>query len=113
MAIQLHLDPSPLRRQSLDSPITQGIEETKAYYVDFEIWGASDSLPVTTPTIVVLNADDTDVTATHCSGGGSVTNSTQVYFTLTAFAAKQKYTVKVKGTWGGSTMATFVKVTGE
>lgn len=113
MAIELRLDDSPLKREILDSPVKQGTEETKVYLVDFATWGATDANPVTSPVINIFDADDVDVTGTHCAGGAAVSNYTQVVFTLTAFAKKQSYLMKVKGTWLSSTMATYCEFIGE
>jgi hypothetical protein len=86
------------RRRALNSPLKQGSSETVKYFVNFEPWGASDSLPCSSPVITVLDEDDTDVTATLCSGGGSVVDNYEVEFTVTSVAAQKKYRVFVKAT---------------
>jgi len=113
MAIQLHLNSSPLRREVLESPVIQGANETKKYFVDFETWGASDANPVTTPDVTVWDADEIDVTSTVCAGGGSVVNDTQVYFTLTAFAKDISYRVEIEGTWDAQTLEAICRFIGD
>ena len=85
-------------RQALNSPLKQGSSETVTYYVDFQDWGATDALPVTSPVITILNNNDTDVTSTLCAGGGSVVSNTEVQFNITAVTAGDRYRVFVKGT---------------
>ena len=87
-----------VRRRALNSPLAQGSAETVKYFVDFQPWGASDSLPVSSPAVKILDQDDGDVTATLCSAGGAVVSDYEVEFTITAVTAGDKYRVFVKGT---------------
>lgn len=86
------------RRRALNSPIRQGASETVKYFVDWQPWGASDSLPCSSPVIKILDEDDTDVTATLCSGGGTVVDNFEVEFVVTSVAAQKKYRIFVKST---------------
>lgn len=58
-----------VRREATNSPLSIGTNETVKFYVDFTNWGASSSLPVSSPVIKILDKYDTDVTSTLCSGG--------------------------------------------
>ena len=113
MAIELTLPSSPLQREILESPIVQGANETKQYYIDFVTWGASDAAPVTTPDVTVYDQDDVDVTTTVCSAGGSVVSDTLVYFILTALVAGNEYKVLVEGVYSSQTYETYFTVEGE
>ena len=87
-----------VRRRALNSPLAQGSVETVKYFVDFQPWGASDSLPASSPVVLILDEDDTDVTSTLCSGGGAVVSDYDVEFTVTAVGAGKRYRVFVKAT---------------
>ena len=87
-----------VRRRALNSPLTQGSVETIKFFVDFQPWGASDSLPASSPVVLILDEDDTDVTSTLCSGGGAVVSDYEVEFTVTAVSAGKRYRVFVKAT---------------
>ena len=56
------------RRRALNSPLRQGSAELVQYFADFTPWGATSSLPVTSPVLKVLDQDGVDVTY-----GGHVT----------------------------------------
>ena len=86
------------RRRALNSPLGHGSSETVKYFVDFQPWGASDSLPVSSPVIKILDQDDEDVTSTLCVGGGTVVSDYEVEFTITSISAGDRYRVFVKGT---------------
>lgn len=87
-----------VRREATNSPLKIGSGETIDFFVDFTDWGASSSLPVTTPVVTILDRKGTDVTSTLCSGGGSVVTDTEVQFTITGATQYQRYRVFVKGT---------------
>lgn len=87
-----------VRRRALNSPLSQGSGETIKYYVDFQPWGASNSLPCTTPVVKILDEDDVDVTSTLCASGGAVVNDYEVEFTVTAVSAQKRYRCFVKTT---------------
>lgn len=87
-----------VRREATNSPLSIGSNETVTFFVDFTNWGASASLPVSSPVITILDKYDTDVTSTLCSGGGSVVSSIEVQFVITAAVRYQRYRVFVKGT---------------
>lgn len=86
------------RRRALNSPLRQGSSETVKYFVDFRPWGASDSLPCSSPGITILDEDDTDVTSTLCAAGGAVVSNYEVEFTITAVSAQKRYRCFVKAT---------------
>lgn len=86
------------RRRALNSPLKQGSGETVKYYVDFQPWGASESLPCSSPVVTILDEDDTDVTSTLCAGGGSVVSNYEVEFTVTSVSAQKRYRCFVKCT---------------
>ena len=87
------------RRRALNSPLKQGQSETVSYFVDFTPWGASQSLPVSTPVVLVLDQDLTDVTATVFSADdAAIIDNVEVQFTLSAFTIGDKYRVFIKGT---------------
>ena len=86
------------RRRALNSPLGQGSAETVKYFVDFQPWGASDSLPVSSPVVTILDQDNVDVTGTLCSGGGAVVSDYEIEFTVTAVSTGDRYRVFVKGT---------------
>lgn len=87
-----------VRRRALNSPLGQGSVETIKYFVDFQPWGASDSLPASSPVVLILDNNDVDVTATLCSGGGTVVSNYEVEFTCTGLTAGDRYRVFVKAT---------------
>lgn len=86
------------RRRALNSPLKHGSSETVKYFVDFSPWGASDSLPCSTPVIKILDEDDTVVTSTLCAGGGTVVDNYEVEMTVTSVAAQKRYRLFVKST---------------
>ena len=87
-----------VRRRALNSPLSQGSVETIKYFVDFQPWGASESLPASSPVVLILDEDDVDITATLCSGGGAVVSDYEVEFTITSVGAGKRYRVFVKAT---------------
>ena len=87
-----------VRRRALNSPLKQGSAETLEYYVDFQPWGASASLPASTPVILILDEDDNDVTSTLCASGGAIVTDYELEFTITAVSADKRYRVFVKAT---------------
>jgi hypothetical protein len=87
-----------VRRRALNSPLHHGSGETVKYFVDFQPWGASASLPCSSPVITILDNDDTDVTSTLCAAGGAVVSDYEVEFTITAVSAAVKYRVFIKST---------------
>ena len=87
-----------VRRRALNSPLAQGSVETVKYFVDLQPWGASESLPASSPVVLILDNNDVDVTATLCSGGGAVVSDYEVEFTVTAVTAGDRYRVFVKAT---------------
>ena len=87
------------RRLAVNSPLKQGVSETVKYYVDFTLWGASSSLPVSSPVIKILDQDDVDKTSVIYSAADvAVVSSVEVEFTLSAMVLKNRYRVFVKGT---------------
>lgn len=87
------------RRRALNSPLKQGSSETVKYFANFDVWGASESLPVSTPVITVLDQDNQDVTTTIFSADdATVVSSTEVEFTLSSMTAGDRYRVFIKGT---------------
>lgn len=82
----------------MNSPLKHGSAETIKYFVDFQPWGASDALPCSSPVVTILDEDDTDVTSTLCSGGGSVVSNYEVEFTITSVSAQKRYRCFVKAT---------------
>ena len=87
-----------IRRRALNSPLSQGSAETMKFFVDFQPWGATASLPCSSPVVTILDEDDGDVTATLCSGGGAVVSDYEVEFTVTAVGAGKRYRIFVKST---------------
>ena len=101
------------RRLAMNSPLKQGASETVKYFVDFQPWGASVSLPCSSPVVKILDEDDLDVTATLCSGGGAVVSDYEIEFTITAIAAQKAYRVYVKSTINSLIGECWTKLVGE
>ena len=101
------------RRLAMNSPLKQGSSETAKYFVDFQPWGATVSLPCSSPVITILDEDDTDVTSTLCSGGGAVVSDYEVEFTITAITAQKAYRVFVKSTINSLIGECWTKLIGE
>jgi hypothetical protein len=88
-----------VRRRALNSPLSQGKNETVKYFVNFDVWGATAALPVSSPVVTVLDQDNSDVTATIFSADdATVVDDTEVEFTLSAITTGDKYRVFIKGT---------------
>lgn len=100
-------------REVANSPQTQGINETVVFFADFSTWGATDSSPCTSPVITCLDEDDTDVTSTLCTGGGTVVANVQVQFTITGVTAGKHYRIFVKATIDSSIFETMLRLDGE
>lgn len=101
------------RRLALNSPLKQGSNETVKYFVDFQPWGASASLPCSSPVITVLDEDDNDVTATVCAGGGSVVTDYEVEFSITSLSAQKAYRVFIRATINSLIGECWTKLFGE
>jgi hypothetical protein len=87
------------RRRALNSPLKQGSAETVKYFVDFTPWGASESFPVSSPVITVLDQDGENVTSTiYSAADAAVIASVEIEFTLSAMTAGDKYRVFIRGT---------------
>jgi hypothetical protein len=103
MAATFHLrlaPPEDFRRESLDSPVEQGINEVRRYLVDMSEWDVDDTDGLATSDatlkVWVLNEhgnDQTDVTTdVYVSGSLSVsTDAPLVYFALENTEAGNKY----------------------
>ena len=103
-----------VRRRALNSPLKQGSAETVRYVVDFTPWGASDSYPVSTPVVTVLDQDDASATSTVFSADdATVISNVEGEFTLSAVTAGDRYRVFVKGTIDGLIGQCWVYVDGE
>lgn len=87
-----------VRRRALNSPLRQGSAETIKYFVDFQPWGASASLPASSPVVLITDEDSTDVTSALCASGGAVVSDYEIEFTITAVNPDKRYRVFVKGT---------------
>jgi hypothetical protein len=116
VAFHLRLAPAEdFRRESLDSPIEQGANETRRYLVDFSEWGVDDTDPVILANTVLKvwsqnenDQDDADVTSTVAAGGIlAVNEGIQAYFALAALTAGTKYRWVVKATLTSNVLEPF------
>ena len=107
-----------VKREALNSPLQQGVNETIKYYVDFSGWGASSDVAIepTTPAPVVtvlLDKDDSDVTSTiFVADDAAVVSDVELEFTLSAFSRYKTYRVYVKVTIGSEIGEMFAYIRG-
>jgi hypothetical protein len=89
-----------VRRESTDSPVPQGKDEKVTYFFDFSVWGASDTIPCTSPDVKVFDTSNgTDATSTILVNGSTqVVNNTEVHFQLQSVTAGIRYRVECKTT---------------
>ena len=97
-------------RRVVESPVTQGIDESRPYEIVFTKWGTPSSPSCK---LYSVTAGFVDVSATCLSGVASVVGSvvtTQVVANLTAGVL---YRMVIAVTIGGSAVSAYLEILGE
>lgn len=99
----------PRSRIIIESPLFQGEDERVAYRLNTTPWGTSPS----SPTVVLYDVDNADVTATYMTGSPSASG---VYITcpiLHSLVDGAQYRMEIKWVDSGNTLETWVDIYGQ
>lgn len=87
-------------RRIIESPLYQGEDEQIVYSLTTTPWGSSP----TGVSVVVKDADGTDVTSSVTSGSATVSGDVITLPTIKSLTAGEEYRLEVKFTTGGDVM---------
>lgn len=96
------------KRYARESPITQGEDESIAYFVDTTPWGGSPSSPT-----VVLKQDGVDVSTTHLTGSATIDVNKVIYPFLHSLVDGVKYRLELLYTYNNNEVEFVCEVWGE
>lgn len=97
-----------IKREVIESPITQGVGESLAYPVTTTPWGSSP-----TSVVVKLYEGATDRSATMLSGSASVLGDVITTPKVTGLTAGHEYRLEVQFTCSGNTYETYCRIFAE
>jgi hypothetical protein len=105
------------RRLALNSPLSQGTGETVKYFANFDVWGASDSYPISSPVIKVLDEKNEDVTygnhvATAVVNAGGAGYAVDDVLTITDAGSSGDATVTVTEVNAGAVVTVSITTAG-
>jgi hypothetical protein len=101
-----------IRREVIQSPFGQGVDEVIAYSLTTTPWGATPSSPVVV--VTDASADPSDVTSTVMPvNSPSILGDVITLSPLRALTEGHTYRVEIKFTAGGNVFETFFLVTAE